>query len=161
MGETSQPSSDPGKLRLVGRGPRGSVTLRFAGSDVVPRDRGRPAASHPFTPETSTGLEPTDPRWVLAVRTQQVLQGTVLRPGDRQELLRVGKLLGLSPFDANLVVAIVQDRARRGGGLGDTADSLQRVPLRERRVGSPLAWRVLRWCAAALAVELLLVWAII
>ncbi len=58
--------------------------------------------------------EATDPRWVLAVRTAESLEGTVLRPEKRERLVHLGKILGLSPFDANLVIAIVQDQARRG-----------------------------------------------
>ena len=55
-----------------------------------------------------------DPRWVLAVRTAEALEGSVLAPQKRERLVRLGKVLGLSPFDANLVIAIVQDQARRG-----------------------------------------------
>ena len=55
-----------------------------------------------------------DPRWVLAVRTAESLVGTVLRPEKRERLVHLGKILGMSPFDANLVIAIVQDQARRG-----------------------------------------------
>ena len=58
--------------------------------------------------------DPTDPRWVLAVRTAEQLQGPILRPEGRERLLRLGKVLGLTPFDTNLIIAIVQDRARRG-----------------------------------------------
>ena len=57
---------------------------------------------------------PADPRWVLAVRTAEQLQGTVLTPERREKLLRVGKMMGLTLFDCNLVIAIVQDQARRG-----------------------------------------------
>ncbi len=55
-----------------------------------------------------------DPRWVLAVRVSESLEGTLLSPQKRERLVRLGKMLGLSPFDANLVIAIVQDQARRG-----------------------------------------------
>ncbi len=55
-----------------------------------------------------------DPRWVLAVRCAEALQGAVLPPDKRQRLVDLGKRLGLTPFDANLVIAIVQDQARRG-----------------------------------------------
>ena len=55
-----------------------------------------------------------DPRWAMAVRTAEQLQGTVLSPERRQRLLEMGRILGLSPFDSNLIIAIVQDRARRG-----------------------------------------------
>lgn len=63
----------------------------------------------------------TDPRWVLAVRTAEQLQGSVLVPERRERLVRLGKVMGLSPFDANLVIAIVQDQARRGNSGGGCA----------------------------------------
>ena len=55
-----------------------------------------------------------DPRWVLAVRTAERLEGATLRPERRERLLQLGKVMGLSPFDASLIIAIVQDQARRG-----------------------------------------------
>lgn len=57
---------------------------------------------------------PADPRWVLAVRTAEQLEGALLRPERRERLIRLGRLLGLSVFDSNLIIAIVQDQARRG-----------------------------------------------
>ena len=57
---------------------------------------------------------PADPRWVLALRTAESMEGQILRPEKRERVLRVGRMLGLSPFDSNLVIAIVQDQARRG-----------------------------------------------
>ena len=56
----------------------------------------------------------TDPRWILAVRTAESLEGTLLTPEKRQRLLRLARLLALTTFDANLVIAIVQDQVRRG-----------------------------------------------
>ena len=59
-------------------------------------------------------VDPVDPRWVLALHTAKGLQGALLDPGKRQRLLRLGRVLGLTPFEANLVIAIIQDQARRG-----------------------------------------------
>jgi hypothetical protein len=62
-------------------------------------------------------LEPTDPRWVLAVRVAYMIQGgraAILRPADRRHLHRLASYMGVRPFDANLVIAIVQDAARSG-----------------------------------------------
>lgn len=58
--------------------------------------------------------EATDPRWVLALRVAEQLEGAVLPLDKRERLTRLGKVLGLAPFDVNLVIAIVQDQARRG-----------------------------------------------
>lgn len=55
-----------------------------------------------------------DPRWVLAVRTGESLEGPILTADKRERLLMLGKQMGLSPFDANLIIAMVQDQARRG-----------------------------------------------
>lgn len=79
--------------------------LKFA----PPADAGSPP------PTAGTPLRgASDPRWVLAVRTGEALQGAVLRPDRREKLLRLGRLLGLTPFDCNMIIAIVQDQARRG-----------------------------------------------
>jgi hypothetical protein len=56
----------------------------------------------------------SDPRWVLAVRVAEQLEGAVLPPAKRENLLQLGKVFGLTVFDANLIIAIVQDQARRG-----------------------------------------------
>ena len=57
---------------------------------------------------------PTDPRWVLALRTVEAMEGCIIRPEDRDKLIKMGKSFGLTSFDANLVIAILQDQARRG-----------------------------------------------
>jgi hypothetical protein len=62
----------------------------------------------------ASGLDPSDPRWILAMQTQARLQGATLGPERRDELMRSSRKLGLRPFEANLVIAIVQDRARTG-----------------------------------------------
>ena len=84
----------------------------------------------------------TDPRWVLAVRTAEVLQGTILPAEARDKLVRLGRVMGLTTFDANLVIAIVQDQARRGhtAAYCPTAgeDQLRMVPL--GRKGSLTTW---------------------
>ncbi len=56
----------------------------------------------------------SDPRWVLAVRTAELLQGNILGPERRERIVRMAKLFDLTPFDANMIIAIVQDQARRG-----------------------------------------------
>ncbi|MGB0766084.1 MAG: hypothetical protein ACPGYV_00075 [Phycisphaeraceae bacterium] len=83
----------PGRLRLVGA----------SAPDM------RPPTTNP-TPIRSA----TDPRWVLAVSTARVLEGDILPPVKRESLMAMGKSMGLTPFDCSLILAIVQDRARRG-----------------------------------------------
>ena len=86
-------------LRLVGRG------LDTGKSGITATDA--QPISAPIT-------DATDPRWVLAVRAAEALEGALLAPEKRKLLLRLARVLGLTPFDANLVIAVVQDQARRG-----------------------------------------------
>ena len=95
------------RLRRARTAPANTATLRLVAAPNDARGRPRPIVTHPL-------LEPSDPRWVLAVRTAAALDGAILRPEKRRRLLHVGRMLGLSPFDANLVMAIMQDQARRG-----------------------------------------------
>jgi len=127
---------------------------------------GRPApgcAGSTATAATAAADEPalksTDPRWVLALRCREALQGTLLPPDQRDRLLRLGRAFGLTPFEANLVLAIVQDQARRGGRLADAAGNLALVPRHQRHESRRLR-RVAAWVVAALALEiaLLMLW---
>ena len=66
---------------------------------------------------SAASMSPADARWVLAVRTAESIEGGgVLAPEARARLQRLATNLGLRPFDANMVMAIVQDGARSGGG---------------------------------------------
>jgi hypothetical protein len=104
-------------------------------------------------------LEPTDPRWVLAARAYSQLQGSTMTPERRQRVMRTARLLGVRPFDANLVIAIVQDRARRGENLAEAAPTLTliRKPPR-RRAPSPTTARWIAAIGAAVLGHLLLIW---
>ncbi len=105
-------------------------------------------------------LAPADPRWVLAVRTGEALQGATLGPDDREQLIRTGRMLGLNPFQANLVIAIVQDQARRGLGPADGAGELAFVPLIGPRPRRP-AWRAALIAGAVVLIETLILWALL
>ena len=58
--------------------------------------------------------EIASPHLVLAGRIAASLDGAVLPPERRQDLLRFSKSIGVREFDASLVIAVIQDRARRG-----------------------------------------------
>lgn len=73
-------------------------------------------------------LDPNDPRLILAARAQAELQGAALPADRRRRLLSLAHRLGLRPFDANLVIAIVQDQARCGPQAGSLSDRLRIVP---------------------------------
>jgi hypothetical protein len=58
-----------------------------------------------------------DARWVLAVQVDRALQGgkaAIITPESRTRLLALAERVGLRPFDASLVIAVVQDAARQG-----------------------------------------------
>jgi hypothetical protein len=114
-------------------------------------------------------LNPNDARWVLAIRAAHALEGAQLRPERREKLVRLATTLGMRPFDANLVIALVQDRARRGEitttrGAGlpdDIADALAMVPSVESRRSQErgtLASPAVRW---AVIVVLSVLWAVV
>lgn len=94
----------PRRLRLVGAGEAKAAKINA-------QHTAQAAAN---VPQAQQITDEHDPRWVLAVRTAACLQGAVLPPEKRDHLLRVGRSMGLSPFDSNLVIAIIQDQARRG-----------------------------------------------
>ncbi len=94
-----------------------SGTSKISGGQPQPPDRSAPAARDRATLASSQPAGITsaaDPRWVLAIRAAESLQGAILGPERRDRLVKLGKLMGLTAFDANLVIAIVQDQARRG-----------------------------------------------
>ncbi|MCE9589068.1 MAG: hypothetical protein K8S99_00915 [Planctomycetes bacterium] len=131
----------------------------------------KPADPHSSLTNDSFGApikDPADPRWVMAVRTAAEMEGTLLRPESRDELLKLGKRLGLSSFDANLIIAIIQDQARRGYSpeYCPTAGEpqLRMVPRRAHdeaaRRGKALRTAIM--VAAVLAVEIVFVaWLIV
>jgi hypothetical protein len=90
-----------------------SVILKIAPSVATPdAPPARLSHSRAVTPVLAT-----DPRWVLAVRTAQWLQGgraAILTPEHRRRILGLAQHIGLRPFDASLVIAIVQDAVRCG-----------------------------------------------
>ncbi len=69
-------------------------------------------------------MQSADPRWILAAEIEKELDGSALPPANRRRLLQLAHRLQLRPFDANLVIAVVQDAARCGT-LGEGADSIQ------------------------------------
>lgn len=120
----------------------------------------RPSSADPPNRLTGRPLAATDPRWVLAVRVSDALEGPILRPQRRERLIRIGRTLGLSPFESNLIIAMVQDQARRGGQLHDAAGSL--AMLRDPQQPSPARRgsrrRLWGWVIGALVIEVVVLW---
>ncbi len=111
------------------------------------------AISSPQTPQEN--LSATDPRWVFAVRTSQILEGAVLPYAKREQLMKVGSLLGLNRFECNLLIAIVQDHARRGLNIGAARELIKRVPVRNKNRSKPITmWKAALWAGAILVTEI-------
>lgn len=143
-------SNTQNRLRLVGLEDPTAVASWNAARAV--RDENL-AAAHNHT------LDPTDPRWVVAVRTQAQLQGATLTPDRRERVMRTARQLGVRPFEANVIMAVVQDHARRGLHLSETTGVLRLIEppgtTRRRRL------TLLRWGAAiatAITANALLIW---
>lgn len=75
-------------------------------------------------------LSETDVRWALAIKVADTLEGgtlAMLRPERRRQLMTHARRIGLRDFDTSLVIAVVQDAARRAepiAGEGDVAARL-------------------------------------
>ena len=99
-------------------------------------------------------LQSGDARWVLAVQAAASIQGgraAVLSPERRRRLQAIAANLGLRPFDATLVLAVVQDAARTGSDPLN-AETEQRLALiRPAEPGATDRERVLTMATASLA----------
>jgi len=75
----------------------------------------------------AAGLDAHDARWIFAVRVAHTLEGGrtgILSPERRAALVTQATRAGLREFDANLIIAIVQDSVRTGGrGLDPGVES--------------------------------------
>ncbi len=138
-------------LRLVGVNEASQGTAQRARQAVTAENRAAAA---------NTGLDPTDPRWVLAVRAYSQLQGTALTFDRRQRLLRSAEGLGVRPFDANMIIAIVQDHARRGAPLSSAASTVAMLepPARRRQSDGAVLVRWIAAIASALTANAFLIW---
>ncbi|MFN9975914.1 MAG: hypothetical protein ACK58T_39080 [Phycisphaerae bacterium] len=84
------------------------------------------------TRRATPALMGDDARWVFAVRVRREVQGghaALVTPESRKRLLKLANRLGLRDFDANLVIAIVQDDARTHGGTLPVPSDAVRGPL--------------------------------
>jgi hypothetical protein len=144
-------------LRLVGS-PRSPSHLKKGLSD--PRSPlaalERVAAENRRAAQLAAGTAGDDPAEalrVLALRAAECLDGghaAILRPERRRRLLHIANVLGVGQFDANLVIAIVQDNARRGVVNADATDP--RLAILSRRDSSPPAGLSPAWIAAHLVI---------
>lgn len=102
-------------LRLVENGKPGATAPELvpaAKAALLARQRAIARENH-----ASSMLDAEDARGIVAARVAEALEGGragVLRPERRRKIVTLATRLGLRPFDANLIIAIVQDGARRG-----------------------------------------------
>lgn len=116
------PGREPGRSRARRPGTSTPRPTRSTGTPTQTRrtitPRLRLTQAPPVTVRSAPKPTPlqgsSDPRWVLAVRTAELLQGDILSPERRERIVRMARLFDLTPFDANMIIAIVQDQARRG-----------------------------------------------
>jgi len=60
------------------------------------------------------GPTPTDPNVLLLAEINRQMEGSMLPATGRRRVLDRAKQLGIRAFDASLLIAVAQDRARRG-----------------------------------------------
>ncbi|MBL0928212.1 MAG: hypothetical protein IBJ11_11275 [Phycisphaerales bacterium] len=111
----------------------------------------------------AAALEPSEARRMIASAAAAALQGgraAILTPERRERLRFVARALGVRAFDANVIIALVQDRARRGEIAADTpaaqpppAAPQARAPMRRAEVLSVIAAVALAAVAVLAAVR--------
>lgn len=123
--ETAGPS-----LRLVPNLAAPKVESDSPPRRAVPSDRHQAAVAAErvaYENACAAMLQPADARWIFALRVSHSLEGgkaALLTPPRRRELIAAAVGAGLREFDANLIIAVVQDAARRGE-LGEKARAIQ------------------------------------
>ena len=102
------------KLRLVNDG-------TFPDGAPLPLRHGAPRLRVARENAVAAGMSATDARWVFAVQVAHAIEGgraALLSPDRRRRLGVMARGMGLRPFDASLIIAVVQDGVRSGeGGL--------------------------------------------
>lgn len=146
------------KARASAGGGRSASAVYISGSAVPSVVQNREVEAE----NKAASLSALDPRWALAVRTNSMLQGgraAVLPPESRRFLVGLGKDINLRAFDANLVIAIVQDAARAGYDPLGAEARLRLKMVREPVVVEDRA--TLRWVIGATMLGALGAWFLI
>lgn len=148
------PSSRANPLRFA---PAAAASPRRPGDNPVaaPYAASSDAAQRiAFENRAAAALSAADVRVIFAARVSEQLElgaAAVLQPARRQGLLRLATTLGLRAFDANLIIAVEQDRARNGNPRARADANLALIPAPAERFELAAARRS-RWIAFALAV---------
>lgn len=145
-------------LRLVHADEVGAVHLSPRGNK---RRTGSPGSSVARENRAAAEMSALDARWIFAVQVAKEIQLSgapgvgVLAPERRRNLVKLATRMGLRQFDANLVIAIVQDGCRTGGGgegalSRDVSDRLTLVRAGDHAGEGALGWRELAlWLLAS------------
>lgn len=94
----------------------------------------------------AANLSGDDARWIFAQQVRHTLEGgraAILPPSRRRQLIDSATRQGMRPFDANLVIAIVQDDVRTSANSDLPTLSLVRPP----QAPPGIAWTI-GTCAA-------------
>lgn len=146
----------------VSFGAAGAGGLRLVFPDRGPsleEARARRAIAEENAQAAALTTRDTDIRQILALRVEEALEGgraALLPAPRRRELVRAGERLGLRPFESNLIIAIVQDSARRGKSVvsQETRQALGVIPAPpsvEERRSELWMWLRIALATAALA----------
>ncbi len=101
-----------------------------------------------------------DARQIFAASVADRIEGgtaAILRPGDRRALVNAAQGMGMRVFDANLIIALVQESARNGEDTRDSAGLLRLIPAPADRSRSHMAGPILAIFAFAAAILALLI----
>lgn len=129
-------------LRLVEHDARGAMSegSRGGGRDALAKLNAegemRRAAAIAKENRAASGADLNDERLLFASRVAKSLEGgraACLPPEKRQRLVAAAIDEGLRPFDANLIIAIVQDGARRGEAPSATCLTMVTPKASQRR----------------------------
>ncbi len=144
-------------LRLVNGGEFADAPLGIADHAPLPSDARRVASEN----RRAAMIGATDTRWVFAVQVARDIDGgraAVLTPEKRRRLLGIADGLGLRVFDANLVIAIVQDGARSGEGTLSDEVEARLTLVRPSDADRPWAFRPVRLLVPAALLAGAAVW---
>jgi len=111
-------------------------------------------------------MSPADARWVFAMETARRLEGNaqaILRPQRRRDLHLLATRIGLRPFDANLVIAIVQDAARNETSLysDSVASTLNLVRRPQHPTCSVLIQTIIAMTLGGVGMAMVIAWVLI
>jgi hypothetical protein len=154
-------------LRLVGAdGDPSHRTLRVvnAAGDRRRVSAGRAQVARENRAAAAAGWGSDNPARELSRRVEQSLEGgraALIRPEVRRRLMVEARELGVKTFDASLVIALVQERAREGEVRVRAEQTASAPPGRAARDWEAEADRLARRWLAALGLACFLLWGLI